>query len=218
MPLVTSNEIITQVNSLLNDVGFVRWPKTELLGFLNAAQKAIVLRRPDAYTVNEDDFSCVVGTKQTLPEDALRLIDITNNGSGMSIRGPYQKDILDNNYPNWYGGKTATEAELYLYDERNPKAFHLYPGVIANSVISIVYSKVPPVITEQQNTDGEIIALDDIYENAISEWIMYRCYSKDAEYAANPNKAAMHLSAFKTQIGEKSQADNSMAKETVKDS
>jgi hypothetical protein len=46
---------------------------------------------------------------------------------------------------------------------------------------------------------------------------MYRCYMKDAEYAASPNKSMMHQNAFKTQIGEKSQADSAVAGQVIKD-
>jgi len=218
MPLVTSNEIITQVNNLLNDKGFIRWPKTELIGYFNSAQKAIVLRRPDAYTVDIDDFTCVTGTKQSLPDDALRLIDIPRNFiSGGAIKGPYDRKVLDNNYPTWFSGISATNAELFIYDERNPKTFYLYPGVVAGTKLTAVFSTSPPRMTLVQNDADQTIALDDIYENAISEFIMYKCYSKDAEYAANQSKALLHLSAFKTQLGEKSQADIAMASETVKE-
>jgi hypothetical protein len=217
MSLVTSNEIILRVNKLLNDSGFIRWTKEELLDYFNDAQRAIVIRRPDAYTVDVDDFACSLGTKQTLPADALRLIDITRNSSGRAIKGPFDKTVLDDNYPNWYSGDTATEAELFIYDERNPKTFYVYPGVVVATKLTAVYSKAPPAITLAQNEAQEVMSLDDIYVNAIIEWIMYRCYMKDAEYAASPNKSMMHQNAFKTQIGEKSQADSAVAGQVIKD-
>ena len=217
MSLVTSNEIILRVNKLLNDPGFPRWPKEELLDYVNDAQRAIVLRRPDAYTVDVDDFSCVAGTKQSLPSDALRLIDITRNESGRAIKGPFDKSVLDDNYPNWYSGNAATEAELFIYDERNPKTFYVYPGVALSTKLTAVYSKAPPAITLAQNDALQVISLDDIYVNAIIEWSMYRCYMKDAEYAANPNKSMMHQNAFRTQLGEKSQADGAMASDLIKE-
>ena len=217
MSLVTSNEIILRVNKLLNDSGFIRWTKDELLDYFNDAQRAIVIRRPDAYTVDVDDFSCTLGTKQTLPADALRLIDITRNSSGRAIKGPFDKTVLDDNYPNWYSGNVATEAELFIYDERNPKTFYVYPGVVNATQLTAVYSKAPPAITLAQNEAQEVMSLDDIYVNAIIEWIMYRCYMKDAEYAASPNKSMMHQNAFKTQIGEKSQADSAVAGQVIKD-
>ena len=210
MAIVTSNEIMQRVNKLLNDPGFTRWPKDELLNYLTDAQRAIVLRRPDSYTVDVDDFACVVGVKQSLPADALKLIDIPRNASGKAIRGPYNRQVLDDNYDTWYAGKTATEVELYIYDERNPKTFYVYPGVTPGIELTLVYSKAPPAIDSAANDSGEVIALDDVYVNAIIEWILYRAYMKDAEYAANPNKSQMHMNAFRSQLGEKSQADVAM--------
>lgn len=210
MAIVTSNEILTRVNKLLNDPGFTRWPKDELLNYLNDAQRAIVLRRPDSYTADIDDFACVEGTKQALPADALKLIDVTRNESGKAIRGPYNRQVLDDNYDTWYAGKTATEVELYIYDERNPKTFYVYPGVVAGINLTLVYSKAPESITIENNDADEVIALDDIYVNAIIEWILYRAYAKDAEYAADPNKSQMHMNAFRSQLGEKNQADVAM--------
>lgn len=217
MPSVTTDEILAQVNDQLNDVGYIRWPKAELLSYFNFAQKAVVLRRPDAFMVDIDDFVCVEGTKQTLPVDALRLIDVPANASGDVIRGPYDKNTLDNNYPSWRGGKTATEAELYLYDERNPKTFYLYPGVVAGVQVNVIHSAAPPRVSMAENDGGKLIDLDDIYENALTEWILYRCYSKDAEFAANPQKAQTHLNAFKAQLGEKSQADGAVAGQPIKE-
>ncbi|TMO16730.1 hypothetical protein CWB59_12480 [Pseudoalteromonas sp. S326] len=210
MAIVSSNEILQRVNKLLNDPGYTRWPKDELLNYLNDAQRAIVLRRPDSYTADIDDFTCVEGTKQSLPADALKLIDVTRNVSGKAIRGPYNRQVLDDNYDTWYAGKDANEVELYIYDERNPKTFYVYPGVMNGTVLTLVYSKAPSSISTEDNDNGEVIALDDIYVNAIIEWILYRSYAKDAEYAADPNKSQMHMAAFRNQLGEKSQADVAM--------
>ncbi|MBM7070875.1 hypothetical protein JQC92_02315 [Shewanella sp. 202IG2-18] len=217
MAIITAQEIVARVNKLLNDNGYVRWPKEELLNYLNDAQKAIVLRRPDAHTVDIDDFECVQGTKQRLPADALRLIDITRNSSGRAIKGPFDRTVLDDNYPDWYADAPQAYAEHYIYDQRNPKTFYLHPAVAANTEITLVYSKSPDVISVNQLDSGEVIGLDDIYLNAIIEWVMYRAYMKDAEYAANSNKSLMHLNAFKSQMGEKTQADGSMAGQEIKE-
>jgi len=210
MAIVTSKEITTRVNKLLNDPGFVRWPEEELLNYLNDAQRAIVLRRPDSYSIDIDDFACVEGTKQALPADALRLIDITRNATGKAIRGPYNRQVLDDNHENWYAGTDAAEVQLYIYDERVPKTFYVYPGVAAGVLLTLAYSKAPASIGMTEHNSSEVIALDDIYVNAIIEWILYRSYMKDAEYAADPNKSTMHLQAFESQLGQKNQADSAM--------
>lgn len=210
MAVVTSNEILMRVNKLLNDKGFRRWTKDELLNYLNDAQKAIVLRRPDSYTADIDDYSCQAGTKQILPPDALLLIDVPYNTNGRAIQGPIDRQSLDDNYDDWRGGKSAVYAEAYMYDPRNPKTFYLYPGVVAGTQLNVVYSKAPAAITMAENDSNQTISLDDIYVNAIIEWVLYRCYMKDAEYAADPNKSQMHLTNFDNQLGRKNQADGAM--------
>ena len=217
MALISSSEILSRCNKLLNDNGYIRWPKAELLDYLNDAQRAIVLRRPDSYCADDDTFACMPGTKQALPADALRLIDIPRNGTGRAIKGPYNRAVLDDNYPDWYAGKDAKSAELFIYDERNPKTFYLYPGVAIGTILTVVYSKAPTSISLSQSDDGQVIALDDIYVNAMIEWILYRAYMKDAEYASKTNNSQMHLNAFKTQLGEKNNADSAMASENVKE-
>lgn len=218
MSLLTSNEILLSVsNTHLNDDGFVRWSKQELLDNLNDAQTAVVIRRPDALIEDVDNFSCVEGTKQSLPSDAILLIGIDKNGSGQVIRGPFDKDTLDRQYPDWHASTTGTEVELYLYNQKKPKTFYVYPGVASGVVISISYSKTPHVITMIENEANQTIEIDDVYKNALIEWMLYRCYSKDADYAADPNKSLMHLNAFKAQIGEKSQADGAMTNEAIKE-
>ena len=85
MATVTVDSILKRVNTLLNDRTWVRWPKQELLDYYNDAAKAIVLMRPDAHTKNVQ-FNCAAGTKQTLPADALRLIEVLRNADGKVIR------------------------------------------------------------------------------------------------------------------------------------
>lgn len=51
------------------------------------------------------------------------------------------------------------------------------------------------------------IKLDDIYANAILDYVLYRAYSKDAEYAANASRAALHYQAFTAALGAKTQVD-----------
>lgn len=217
MSVTTTNELLVLTNKVLNDPGYIKWPKQELLDYLNDAQKAIVIRRPDSFTIDIDTFSCVAGTKQTIPDEGLRLIDVTRNSNGKPIKGPFDREILDDNIPTWHSTNNATAAEVYVYDERNPKTFYLHPGVTAETLITLVYSKAPDIITLEQNDDSESpskIDLDDIYKNAISEFMLYRCYAKDAEYAADPNKSSMHFTAFRSELGEKTQADGAMAGKT----
>ncbi len=58
------------------------------------------------------------------------------------------------------------------------------------------------------DTDGTMyasISIDDIYANALNDYILYRAYSKDAKYAQNGQLSVAHYSAFANSLGIKTQ-------------
>jgi len=56
-------------------------------------------------------------------------------------------------------------------------------------------------------SDTTIINLDDIYANVILDYLLYRAYSKDADYAANGQRAINHLNSFNSSLGAKTAID-----------
>lgn len=209
MATITVDAILNRANTLLNDKVWTRWPKQELLDYYNDATKAIVLMRPDAHTKNED-YECASGTKQTLPEDALRLIEVVRNSTGKVIRFVPRK-ALDDSYPDWHGTNSADEVAAYTYDERDPKTFYLYPGPSSLHKIEIVYSVAPQSKTLDEVEGDAVADLDDIYTNPMIDFILYRAFSKDSEYSANSNRAAIHYNAFLQQLGDKTNVDAGIA-------
>lgn len=195
------------MNGQLVDDQFTRWPKQELVEtYFNAAQKAIVLARPDANS-KRAPFSCVAGTKQTIPGEASRLVDVESTASGFAISYKTRDEIRDL-YPNWYATTGEDEPEAFTYDERVPDTFHLFPGVTAGLSINIVYQDSPPsrVLADYDTGDTD---LDDIYESAIIEYMLYMAHSKDFEYSEQA-KAQTHFQMFNSLIGIKSQSDAGM--------
>ncbi|SVD59796.1 uncharacterized protein METZ01_LOCUS412650, partial [marine metagenome] len=77
---ITAAEIISRVQDTLQDTTSIRWPKTELLRYMNDAQREIVNLRPDSSSVSAN-IALVVGTAQTLPAAGLRLIKVVRNMS-----------------------------------------------------------------------------------------------------------------------------------------
>ena len=198
--------IIDKVNSQLMDDGFTRWPKENLMSMFNDAQRAVVLLRPDANIV-EAAFPCVAGTKQTLPDEGLRVIDIRSNQSGSDIT--YRsRDELNDLYPEWYGTTGEQDPESFIYDERQPKRFFLYPGVALGVTVDLIYSAVPTRHLVGDYDSG-VSDLDDIYTNAVVEYMLYMAHSKDFEYSEQA-KAQTHFQMFNALLGAKSQADAGM--------
>ena len=201
-------EVLDRASILLQDATNTRFPKFELLKFFNDAQREIVLHRPDANMVNENQ-NLVTGSKQSLPANGLRLIDIVRNQNGRSITQVDRK-ILDESLPNWHEATAGVnKIENYIYDGSDPKNYYVYPKAISGThTIEIIYSKSPADIAISDFTnDTQTISLDDIYANTILDYIMYRSYQKDAEFAGNAQKAMMHYQSFSNAIGIKTQAD-----------
>ena len=216
MAAVTVASIIERASTLLNDPGFTRWPKQELLNYCNDAGKAIVLVRPDAHAKHMD-FACKAGTAQTLPSDALRLIDVVRNVGGGAIRYVPRK-LLDDSYPDWHSSVGASSISAFTYDDRDPTTFFLYPGPAADVKVDAVFSAVPQSKTLAEVEDANAPAtsdLDEIYINPLIDFIMYRAFLKDAEFAANANRSQGHYQAFLQQLGDKTSVDRNQEQRKV---
>lgn len=212
MPTTRIVSVLNQAQIQIQDKTGTRWPPSELLSWYNMALQAIVTERPDA-NVKNTTFSTVIGTKQSLPADGLRLIDIPRNEGGQKkpIR-VIDRMILDDNYA-WHNQATpATEVLHYVYDDRDPKTFYLYPAPAAAVQINLVYSTAPVAATIANfDTDVQVIGVDDNYVPAILDYILYRAYQKDASYAGNENRAASAYGAFRNSLGIKTNADQAMS-------
>lgn len=201
----TIRYITGQVNDQLVDDGFIRWPLEKLINYLNDAQRAIVIIRPDAYII-ETVITAIAGAKQQLPDDALRLVDVRSNEFGYAIINRDKSEITEL-YPKWYGTTGEEEPEAFIYDERQPKTFFLFPGVVAGLKVEVVYSATPPVRTDADI--DEKADLDSIYSNAMIEYMLYMAHSKDFEHSEQA-KAQTHFQMFQALMGLKSEGDAGM--------
>lgn len=153
MGTITGNELITRTAIQLQDLDHTRWSMAELLDFLHDAQRDIVMRKPDAYTKVESIVLTVSEVKQSLPSDAILLLDITRNmGTDGSTIGRVlrriEKPVLDKLWPDWMTIAGDAEAKNYMYDEKDPLNFHVFPPQPSSNpgYVEIVYSAVPPPI------------------------------------------------------------------------
>ena len=199
---LTGANILARIKDILQDTTSVRWPEAELLRYINDAQREIVNYRPES-SATTANIQLVAGTKQSLPSGGLRLIKVTRNMSDTSGGATGKRairivnvDLLNTQEPDWndptVSGDAAhgTTVKHYIFDEDDPKNFYVYPGVSGNAYVEIVYSDSP---TDLGNTSA-VISVDDIYANAIMDYVLFRAYQKDSEYAGNAQRA--HLCAL----------------------
>lgn len=201
-------DVLDRASIILQDATKVRFPSSELLKFFNDGQREIVLHRPDANMVNTT-LALADGSKQTLPAIALRLVQVVRNVSGRAVT-QVDRRILDETLPNWHESVAGVnKIEHYIYDAADPKNFYVYPqGASGTHSLELIYSTSPADITISNfSLDVTVISLDDIYGNAILDYILYRSYQKDSEFAGNAERSMMHYSSFANALGMKTQAD-----------
>ena len=223
MAVTLAKDIIDRAKVVLQDISSsgTRWYNSELQNWLNDAQYAVVLYRPDAKTVNEEFTPVALSSKQNIPTTGLRLIEVIRNTAATSTYKAIrliQRSILDDGVPAWHNATASVNMEHFVYDERDPKTFYLYPRPTAETRIELIYSTVPAKVSivnadESFNSAAAttMISLDDIYANALLDFILYRAYSKDAEFAANAVRSNAHLTAFGSSLGVKTKIDGSNA-------
>ena len=221
MATVKVIDIIRRVESILQDTG-VRWPREELQTWLNESYLAITLMRPDA-NAKTGEFTCAAGSRQSLTaqfSSALRILDITRNlaeNSTKKVIRIVSRSVWDDQRPTWHSDAETINIQHYTYDARNPKEFFVYPPASEEAVLEVVYADTPSShsLTEAEldpaGPNTEVIKVDDIYMSPIIDWVLYRAYSKDAEYETNEARAVAAYNAFNAALGTKTQVDAAVA-------
>lgn len=197
MATITVASVITKVQTILQDTTGIRWPDSELIGWINDGQREIVLYKPNAFVKNTA-VKLSTGTKQTLPADGVQLIDVVRNMGasgttpGRAIRIT-MREILDSQVPNWHSSAADAEVKHFMYSMLDPKTFYVYPPQPSSSqnYVEIVYGAAPT-----ECTSGGTITLDDIYQTILVDYCLYRAYSKDTEFAADQGRAKQHQDAY----------------------
>lgn len=220
MALTRVVEVIQRAHTLLQDMTSVRWPLLELQGWLNDAYKELVLYRPDEYT-RTSVVTLAPGTRQRAMDAPINLPNIQrvmkvvrNMGEGSNRRAIRYIDqqILDDQHPDWHTHAPSTSIQHFMFDPLVPREFFVYPPAAAGTQVELMYALVPEphTLTEAQlrtPTTTETIRVSDSFANALVDYILYRAWSKDAEYAANSNRAVAHYTAFTNALGAKTASD-----------
>ncbi|HAW74128.1 MAG TPA: hypothetical protein DCW74_00150 [Alteromonas australica] len=203
-------DVLDRASIILQDTGNVRYANADLLKFFNDGQREVVMFRPDANVVHAA-FTCAAGSKQSIANitGALRLIEVVRNTSGRSVT-QVSRLMLDNSLPNWHSTVADPDIKIehFIYDSGDPKHFYVYPAGETTFSLDIIYSSSPSdiAITNFSN-DTQTISLDDTYANALLDYILYRSYQLDSEFAGNPQRASMHYQAFSAALAQKTQGD-----------
>jgi len=217
MGTILGSTIIDKAELILLDTTNVRWTEAELLGWLNDAQREVTLLKPDT-NVTTAEYPLIAGTKQTIPDgtssyqnsdsatlDAgIVLIGVKRNmGTNGTTPGRaitiIDMRIMDTNNPDWHSDTEAAETIHYMFDIKNPKVFYVTPPQPASAFgyVEVAYSSIPADLAAASSA----ITLDDIYSNVLLDYVLYRAYQKDADYAKDNARVQGYYSSFMGALG-----------------
>lgn len=210
MGTLVGNTIIGRVQKTLLDETGVSWLAAELLGFMASSFPAIVVMKPNAYT-QVRQFQCVAGTLQSLGAQDVALIRVSRNlgvggatpGRAVTYAGGQE---MDRTSPNWHTDPASQVVQNYLYDQRDPKHFSVYPPMSSTpSKIEIITSAIPPRYTDP----ATVIPLPDEYEDAIYYYMLAMAYAKNAERGDTAKQSA-YMAMCRQQLGVESQTETAI--------
>lgn len=197
---LTADQVIARANDILLDTGGVRWTTAELLRWLNDGRREMAITRPDVYAIVAV-IDLASGTKQAVPADGTRFLDAIRNMAPDGITPlaavrPVQREHLDAQNENWHLD-TAGPTKHFMFDERVPAVFYVYPQAVAAAKLEIAYSQAPVDVIGSTE-----LAKEGLYTGALVDYVLYRAYSKDAAFAGNQQRAAAAYAQFRAAIGE----------------
>lgn len=191
-------DLLRRLGNLMVDEELVRWTEAELIDWINDAASEIVLRRPAARAVSMTTM-LEAGTLQRAPDGSSQILDVVRNigagsapGRAIRITDRQQLDAID---PEWHS-TTAGATRHYMLDERAPTTFYVYPPAVDGAQVEMLVAMPPPKVTDA----SDALDLRPEFISAILNWMMYRCHTKDSEYAQGA-VATQHYQAFTDAIG-----------------
>lgn len=202
---IAAQSIIRRVVETLQDPTSIRWPVSELVRYLNDGQREIKLHRPD--TVRQTgDIALVPGSRQKLPANADKLIEIWHNKASKRAVQMVDRRILDDQTPGWHALPGSADILHYTYDPRVPTEFFVYPPASGGNSLVGAFSVNPTDIAEP--ADGALytavvgdIQIIDSLANCLQDYILARAFMKDSEYAGNGARAQTHYTMFTNALG-----------------
>lgn len=208
MGTVLASKITSDAQIVFNDVSKVRYTDAECLEWLNIGQKLIATLKPASSVVIEA-VQLVAGTKQTIPANRIRLVDVPRNmgadgltpGAAITV---IDRKLLDAQNRTWHTDTANGVVQYIAFDARFPQNFYCYPPQPSTpQYVEEVNSVVPADV----DAITDVITLDNIYQPALLDYVLHRGFLKNTAQSSNAQRAANHYQLFLAAIGAKGKAD-----------
>lgn len=217
---ITAQSIIKAAQIALSDTAGDRFPASELVQYLNMGQRDIRSARPDV-TATTQAVALVAGCKQSIPEGAASLIDITANAGTTSKERItlVPMGLMDAQAPNWRSESQATKIQHFMHDARLPRVFYVYPPATAGVLVDLEASMMPQDVPPPSSTGKPFstvsgnISLPDFCESALLSMTLHYAYLKEGELGGNMDLAQLHMSKASAMLGVEIKTSTEMKRE-----
>lgn len=213
---MTAQDVVNRATYLLNDSGNTaaqiaantRWSVAELLLWIGDGERAVVVMTPNANNVVQQ-MALVAGTRQTLPAEGWVLISVKRNLTSAGAAGRALRQVpmalLDAYNPEWHTDPAQPVAWNYAFDVEDRHAFYVYPPNDGTGGVEVNFTKTPLPVTDV----SQVLDIDDIYLPALANYVLYRAFAKDSEYAGGAQLSQGYYQAFMQSVGSQEQAEQS---------
>lgn len=199
----TVQNIIDRVQFITadSDTSLRRWSDTELMLWASDGQRVMSTLKPDICS-RISVIELVAGTRQSLPTDGITLISVIRNMGrsgetpGRAIRLS-KREIMDAQNPDWHSEPKTLEVRNYIYDPMDQNNFYVYPPSNGQGSVEVHHNFSPAVIT----TTADVLSIPDNYVTALLDYVLWRAYSKDSDFAAGAQVANSYLNSFMMLMG-----------------
>lgn len=199
---VAVQTLIDRARILLQDTdtGGIRWLDSELLSWLNEAAVEIVRVHPEANATNTD-LALVAGTRQTIPSDGTQFLNAIRNvdagGNPGRVVRLVDQAIMNNERPTWHTDTASAVVMRFMFDQKDPFNFYVYPANDGTGKLTIVYSSAPSAVTALNDN----FPLPDIYSAPAVNYVCFRAWQKQVGDPAAENRAGSYLNLFNQAMG-----------------
>lgn len=112
---------------------------------------------------------------------------------------------LDAILPSWHTFTASATVKHFIYDPKNPKVFWVFPGQPSSSqgYVDLVRSVAPTALASVSTN----IALDDVFEDILIDYCLFRAFAKQVENTFSLSKARFYQESFMAGLGLRGQAE-----------
>jgi hypothetical protein len=212
------SDFLGMAKEQLVDQGGVFWTEAEMLNYISLGYAAIITARPDANSILVT-HDCVAGAIQEIPTtyDGAQLLAVRRNMIKTTVDGvtTYSSgkiprlisgDLADSIMPTWFTAPANADGQIdeYIYDDRTPNTFYVYPNATANTALELLLSVLP---AKHVDPTTETIAINTRYISPLLDYVMFRAYIRDSKDTHSKQMADGYLQRFNSAMGTKVTVD-----------